>query len=224
MRKRIVIGLGTGRCGTLSLASLLDGQVSACVSHEGTPLDQGGQAWRRHAWMHLPWEPDADRFEAVASAIESYPGRFVGDVGFYYLPYVEMLIDRFPNVRFVCLKRNRSQVLRSYMAKTRLRNPWSDESHRGRHAAGDWWRCYPQYALPKEAALNRYYTHYYRRASELRRKHPGRFRIWRVDSALNTRAGQIDVLQHVGLRKQRTMVFHVGVQVNRLLTRRGRNV
>jgi len=174
--------------------------------------------------MRLPWEVDTDRFEAVAAAIESYPGRLVGDVGFYYLPYVEMLIDRFSNVRFVCLKRGRSQVVRSYMAKTGRRNPWSDESHREGHATGDWWQCYPQYALPKEAALNRYYTHYYRRASGLRRRYPDRFKIWRVDSALNTQAGQIDVLQHAGLRKQRTMVFHVGVQVNRLLTRRGKNV
>ena len=53
MRKRIVIGLGTGRCGTLSLTGLLNSQRSARVTHEGTPLGQG-QAWKEQTWMHLP--------------------------------------------------------------------------------------------------------------------------------------------------------------------------
>lgn len=220
MRKKIVIGLGTGRCGTLSLTDLLNSQRTAHVTHEGTPLGQTGQTWKKYAWMHLPWEPCANKFKAVAQVIESYPGKLVGDVGFYYLPYVEMLIDRFPNVRFICLKRDRPQTVRSYMAKSRLKNRWSTEPHRGPYPHRDGWdKCYPKYNLPKKRALNHYWDDYYRTAKALRKKYPGRFRIWRVDSALNMLAGQIDVLQFAGVRKQRTMVFNVGLQINRLMTR-----
>ena len=145
----------------------------------------------------------------------------MGDVGFYYLPYVDVLIDRFPNVRFVCLKRDRLQMVRSYMAKSGLKNPWSTEPHRGPYPRRDGWdKCYPKHNLPKERALNHYWDDYYHTAKAFHKKYPGRFRIWRVESALNTLAGQIAVLQFAGVRKQRTMVFNVGLQINRLVARK----
>ncbi len=78
MQQAIVLGMGSGRCGTLSLAQVLSRQPGVMFSHEAPPL--------------LPWqrEPGSNVIrERFARWRRTRQAAIVGDVASFYLPYVE---------------------------------------------------------------------------------------------------------------------------------------
>ena len=152
---RIVLGLGTGRCGTQSLAAILNHQERARVTHE------------RHG-PGIAWQGDEDRVTAFMRQYLATSGfDLVGDVAFYYLPYVEHALSLAPDTKFVCLKRDRKSTVDSYLTWSYGRNSWMQ--HDGtRWRMNDWYRCYPKYPVgDKEEAIGRYWDEYYDRAAAL---------------------------------------------------------
>lgn len=96
VQQRIVLGIGSGRCGTLSLARVLSRQPGVMVSHEDPPL--------------LPWERDPDNRvlrERFARWRRTRQAAIVGDVASFYLPYVAEAIGLELAIRIVCLVRSR---------------------------------------------------------------------------------------------------------------------
>ena len=93
VKQSIILGVGTGRCGTGSLAKVLNEQNEAVCSYEEPPL--------------LPWRAvDAQRVlrERFARFRTHAKARLLGDVGSFYLPYLEDAIaletgypDRLPS-------------------------------------------------------------------------------------------------------------------------------
>jgi hypothetical protein len=132
----IVIGLGTGRSGTASLAKLLTSQRDAMVFHEmnpscvrftGTPhpilsaidefqaiLDGG---WRSWLTVDLGRPVAAQAYEQLCRMRRV---RLIGDVAFYYLRYVEEIAARNRNVRFICLRRERQATIESWVKKAAI--------------------------------------------------------------------------------------------------------
>jgi hypothetical protein len=120
----IVLGIDSGRCGTLSLTQLLDKQPNASVTHEHRPL--------------LPWNVvDVERVvsERVARLCEA--GTLVSDVASFYLPYIETFIALAPEIRVVCLQRDRDSVVKGF-------SRWSDTAH---SAPTDHWSLEPAAGL-----------------------------------------------------------------------------
>ena len=148
--QQYIFGLGTGRCGTTSLATLLNRQVDASFTHEM------GQE------MRLPWLVDRARFDQYVEKIVLRPEQFVGDCAFYLLPYTELLVERFPSCRFVVMIREKTETIRSYLDWTKGRHHWA--KHNGIHWRLDntWDQCYPDYnEASKEQCLSLYYDEYY---------------------------------------------------------------
>ena len=132
----IVIGLGTGRSGTASLAKLLSAQRDAFCFHEMNP------ACVRFSGTPRPILNAIDEFQAILDggdpsmltvdlsrpvAAKAYDElckmqrvRLIGDVAFYYLTYVEAIAARNPNVRFLCLRRDIEKTVASWMNKLRV--------------------------------------------------------------------------------------------------------
>lgn len=183
---QIIVGLGTGRCGTQSLATILDSQYRARVEHE------------RHD-ANIAWEGDELR---VGSFVRQCMGArdldLVGDISFYYLPYVEHILTIAPHARFICLKRDRQATIKSYMTWTGRRNHWM--RHDGAQWKLDKWdRCYPKYpAADKAEAIGLYWDDYYRRSEALEAAHPEAFRVFTTNS-LNSEAGQHAIFDFIGL-------------------------
>lgn len=198
--RRMVIGLGTGRCGSRSLAAWLNSQQGAHVSHEML-----GPA--------VPWQ-DGD--SAVWEAIRNFPIgdhlTLTGDVACYYLPYVERILSVHPLARFVCLKRDREETIASFIKKTPRKNHWvNHDGIQWRHSP--WDHCFPKYlASSKEDAIGRYWDEYYGRAAELQSRFPSLFRIFPTES-LNTEDGQCDVLDFLTV-PQAARRFAVGIRLN----------
>ena len=103
--RRILIGLGSGRCGTTSLAALLDAQPDTRVTHTAARLRYEMPSTRQGS-------RDAAVF--VRRMLTGTKG-VVGDVAQYWLPYVPGF--RHGNARFVCMQRDKRATIEDYLSK-----------------------------------------------------------------------------------------------------------
>jgi hypothetical protein len=160
----IVIGIGTGRSGTASLAKLLNAQQDAVCFHEMNP-----SCVRFHGTPR-PILNAIDEFQAVVDggdpsmltvdlgrrvAAEAYDRlcrmkrvRLIGDIAFYYLTYVEAILARNPRTRFVCLQRDRAETVESWLRQAEIKR-WRSKRIADRvaawitrepfHESHNWW-------------------------------------------------------------------------------------
>ncbi len=227
----IVFGLGTGRSGSTTLAHLLNLQEGAVVTHERNPRRihwsgseqrvledlrelEGVLAGRRSLLVRRR----RDNLRAIRNLYRRGPRRLVGDVAFYYLPYVELLLGHAPEVRFVCIRRDEEATVRSFLRFSSARptagplrwfrrrperNFWME--HDGTRWKSDplWDPCFPKFrARSKEEALHLYWREYTERALALRQRHPDRFAVFDIE-AFQTRAGQEAILDFAGVARER---------------------
>lgn len=236
---RIVIGLGTGRSGTGSLARLLSAQPDgfcfhemnpACVRFSGTPrpilngieeferILAGGEA--SMVTVDLSRESGTRAYDRLC---RMRTVRLLGDVASYYLSYVRAIAERHPRVRFLCMRRDVDDTVRSWMEKSRIkrwrslyvadrlsslitRRPFHrSENYWMEHAGTEWrhsplWdKLFPKFEAPSKAdAIRQYCTFYYAEAERLAADLPDRFRF--VDlGRFNDPGHQAEVLSFLGL-------------------------
>jgi hypothetical protein len=239
---RLIFGLGSGRCGTTSLANLLNGLPEVVCFHESNAM---GMAWSgaEHAVHSI-----LNDFEAVLAGgpramsvdlgayhrmqgkdplhrLTTLPKvRAIGDVASWYLPYVDLILNRAPNAVFPCLRRDRQETVESFVSKVtigpaapakanrlslvkrpgpgalRQRNHWVDHDGSRWVPAPRYDNCFPHYEpdLSLEDAIGRYYDDYYRTAEALAARYPAAVRIFDV-TALNSADGQAALLGFCGL-------------------------
>lgn len=203
-RAQLAIGLGTGRCGTNSLAHLIALQPDAVGTHERLGP---GVAW-------IGGEAAVDEV-LDAMLAELAGGKDLAlEVGFYYLPYVARIRARVPDARFVVLKRDRAATIESFMEKTRDKaHHWVPETLTTRRKR--WNQCFPKYepGIPKRVAVGRYYDEYYAATDALERAEPAVFFTMRTEE-LGVVAAQRRLLEFLGVAPelQRTQE---GLQTNR---------
>jgi len=97
----LIIGYGTGRCGTKSLASFLNQQQDSNITHE-----QSGS-----------WFPTAGNPAETIANIIGRNSKFVGDVGFAWIHYVTFLSKEY-NAKFINIYRNDEDVIESFYKNT----------------------------------------------------------------------------------------------------------
>jgi len=130
----IVIGLGSGRTGTASLAHMISSQTDAVCFHELNPtgavfsgnpqpilntinefqriLDGGD-----HRLLAIDYSRPASvkTYQALQSMKQV---RMLGDIAYYYLNYVDDILAITQDVRFVCIKRDRHETIGSWLVKS----------------------------------------------------------------------------------------------------------
>ncbi|NIS17408.1 MAG: hypothetical protein GWN14_27985 [candidate division Zixibacteria bacterium] len=118
MEKTIIIGYGTGRCGTKSLATFLSMQPQpAChVTHEGLPMS---------------WYPAVANMRDTMTMLESYPGHFVGDVGFYWINHLDYLFEKYPEAKVINIYRDDDETINSFCSRVRLKKLNGKNYNRG---------------------------------------------------------------------------------------------
>ncbi len=197
MQQRLIVGLGSGRCGTCSLAAVLDAQFRVSVTHE--------------SYNRLPWVPlEFDINLAITSIIHAQSGNIIGDCAPWYLNYTDWCIESFPDIKMICLKRKKESCVTSiYEVNNMLKvNHFTDKS--SKHWDKTRWNlneidsrmyrnCFPKYDLPMFKAISQYYDDYYDIAYELERKYPDNFGLFDTDHVLNTEEGQIEMLKFCGI-------------------------
>lgn len=196
--KQLIIGLGTGRCGTVSLSRFLNDQPEAFVIHEGAYEDMR---------ILFPWEGTAEAVTDWLQQLAGFAGEqpFFGDTGSYYLPYVEPILSAFPGARFICFERERASVVRSFATKTGKRNHWYE--HKGKRWKKDtrWDASFPKFdEQDKETAIGMYWDLYHEMSTDLSEKYPGHFRIFPM-TIINSEAGRAELLDFVGYEGERVL-------------------
>ena len=192
--RKLIIGLGSGRCGTTTLARILNAQENALFTHENFTLP-----WRVNECMGL-------------GAVVSMHGRdanMFGDSAFYWIKYVPEVLRYAPDARFVCLKRNKNEVVRSFLARSDKQNWWTDPS--SKH-----WDTelklefkiimFPKYDLPKTDGVSEYYDEYYRKAVAWEKIYPRNFKIFNMEEVLNEEVAQIKMFDFCGIENPKLML------------------
>lgn len=242
---RVVIGLGSGRSGTASLTSLIDRQIGGICFHEmnpscavfsGNPQPHLNAA---HELRNILRGGDKSRLAidysrpasiATYEKLQRMPQvNVIGDIAYYYLNYVDDLLEAVPECVFVCTRRDRALTISSWMKKSAIRrwpslwladwlkarltrtpfyteyNYW--QAHDGSRWQQDpvWDSCFPKFDAPtKIEAIGMYWDYYYLEADRLQRKHPENFRVFDV-SELSSPSGQRRILSFIGIPES-TMV------------------
>jgi len=221
--RQLVIGLGSGRSGTTSLTNLLNAQKNSFVVHEGGYIYP--KTFRQAAPIagdFLPWEVSLEKLDQWHQGlVEASEGsRVYGDVSSSFLPYVPAILERWPQVKFVCIKRAREAVVKSFMHVTPGSNLWNKDSS----IAGvpDFWSdMYPDMGIEdKEEAIGAYWDMYYTEAERYERMYPASFKVFDIDQ-LNTVDGKKKILEHVGFPAedmQTAVVVHANKRYFRPLT------
>ena len=194
--RKIFIGMGSGRCGTLSLAMLLDLQKNSTVSHEVHPL--------------MPYYENKLAFKAKIDILLNRKAPNVGDVASSYLGYVPLFIKTFPDIKMVCLKREKDSCVASFMRKTKGRNNFQY----GKEPRTLFEITSPDYPsfYTKEEATELYYDDYYKLAKDLETAYPDNFKIFDMEY-LNTFEGVNKILEFYDI-DEKDRVCTVGLQMN----------
>lgn len=163
-RPTIVIGIGSGRCGTHSLSALLSAQRNSFVSHERTAL---GRQCRGMEWPSEDHPVTAEEENhRVRNQVEFYLNRkegnfdLVGDVGHFHLAYAESYLHLDQRIKFVVLKRPRQDTIESWLRwwSTHKQNNRFPFLPRAQYAKTEfkyriWDKCFPNYNFPNLPAL-----------------------------------------------------------------------
>jgi len=167
MPTRYILGLGTGRCGTASLAALLDAQDGATVTHEEAPP--------------IPWEPSGEEVGRAVRWLKAQDGRLVGDVAHSWIGLLPHIAGR--SVRCIGLWRPVEDTVQSFLRHMPADYIQTD----GPKGA----KQFPTYDLPAEEGWTRYVETYQLRLKALALN--GVVSLYPID-ALNSEVGQKAIL------------------------------
>jgi len=142
---QIVLGMGTGRSGSTTLAGILALIEGSKVTHENPPLI----FWEPHPrqiGFHLK------RFEILARHYD-----FVADCSHWWLNVSDQFLERFSNGKIIGAYRDVDATAKSFMkvsSQPRDHNHWV-MPHNGVWPCDRWSPTYPQYPMPEDARRNR---------------------------------------------------------------------
>ena len=201
-KRSLIFGMGAGRCGTTSLAWLLNEQRDAMVTHEMFPV--------------IPWatgDSSAIQFRWEQLHHQSHNATYAGDVATSYLPWINFLMDSWSqvphlrnefNFKFIVMKRDIEEIVQSFLLKFERQNNNPLQDHGDQARKNEWDACFPKYgaSLSLEEALQKYCTDYYNQAELLEIRHRESVKIFDVES-LNTEDGVRSILDFSGISNPR---------------------
>jgi hypothetical protein len=141
-RGQVVLGLGTGRNGSTSLAVLLQSIDGSCSTHENPPL--------------VSWEPQQSELDFHFRRFERLTDYFplVADVAHWWLNSFDEFLKRFPDGKAIGLIRSTDACVDSFMrikgSGFNSYNHWAPYGN-GLWAAAQWDPTYPTYLVPDDA-------------------------------------------------------------------------
>ena len=198
MKKQLIILIGTGRSGSVSLSQFLSHQESVRVLHEGKIEEKKIRTlikWYNDETALLKWLEYLNDF--------NNDNLFYGDTGMYYLPYIKTIIEKYPEVKVIGLRRKKEEVIQSFLKKTEGRNHWYNHDGKKWKFDEKWDNCFPKYNEEnKSKALENYYDEYNDTTIKLMNKFPQHVRLWEIEE-FNTSKGKTEILNFIGYNLKR---------------------
>ncbi len=197
---RVVLGIGSGRNGSTSLAALLARVEGSCCTHENPPL--------------VSWTPEPEelqfhirRFERL---VEYFP--LVGDVSHWWLNAIDRVFAHFPDATAIGASRAIESCAVSFMKIKGFGpgscNHWAPYGN-GIWTAERWDATYPSYDVPQDAwrdpdnakfeLIVRYVQEYNEAMTAMAVRFPQRVLLVQTEQ-LNDDAVQNAIFDFVGLK------------------------
>jgi len=212
VRRRLVITVGSGRCGTHSAARLFNSQEGLLYTHEWAPIFK----WHGDAQLVInKLSVLVSRYPYVTNKQFQFPvpvdlkvklnSDVVGDANFAYLPYVETILQRFPGTKVIALKRERQQTIDSFVRKCGNQNHWMERDGR-MWRKGEYDKCFPKFnATDRKEAIGLYWDYYYREVERLIVKYPDQIRLFWTDDMFNDMEQQAEAFAFLGVKNPKLM-------------------
>jgi hypothetical protein len=193
--RKIILGLGTTKSGTHSLAHLFSIQHDTYSGHETVGP--------------LPWKPNYEHcYRAIAQELSAHIERTIVLTAWCWLSYIEDLEKTFRDrIYFICLKRKREDTIRSLM-NSQNRTGKSAKSYVD-NKLGD---SFPTYLLPKRESVEQYYDDYYAEAERLQEKFPNCFMIVDVPKIFAHNKFQLVMFDFLKISNP---VYKIGIHLNK---------
>lgn len=133
MNGTIFLGFGTGRCGTCSLARLVNLCKNTTVGHE------------RGRFLTTWYNPDEEKLEKLIEHLNeiSSKGITVGEVSLTFLPRLEYICTKISNVKLVHIWRDKEEVVDSFMRSHRESRLDPGNEHVGTDPTPGSWGIFP---------------------------------------------------------------------------------
>ena len=190
-KKRIILGCGTGRCGTFTLARILQ-RSGVKMTHEMNSKQK----------LRLEFNVVKEKFLKICEHFERLEGKDVGDSDLVYFRYLELFIEKYPDVKIVCLKRNKEDTIKSFVKKCNGKNWWS------KHGYKKWisdvlnYIRFPKYETDNlEEAIGLYWIYYYKEIDRIRKIHPKNILMVKTE-VLSYRETQTQIYDFCNIYKQ----------------------
>ena len=196
--KQLIISIGTGRSGSVSLSQFLSHQQKMRLLHEGKIEEKGIRTL-------IKWENDTDQLFKWITYLSNFNSDeyFYGDTGMYYLPYIKLIIQKYPNVKIIGLVRDKESVVNSYLNKTEGRNHWYNHNGKDWKKDEKWDPCFPKYnETNKKKALELYWEEYNETTKTLQTEFPEQIKMWTIGE-FNTENGKNEILDFTGYKLER---------------------
>jgi hypothetical protein len=190
--KQLVIGIGTGRCGTNSLAALLNSQPDCFFSHESYRLD-----WEQRAADC----PQFDDFKYLLDREEP----IAGDVSLGLSAQAKELMKRFEGLKVVCLRRDREKLIQSLIRASggeETRSYYQTHPEDSPYHSDYWYHKFPKFPVDdKRKAVKMYITEHYHITSALYNAYPDRVFIMDI-AKIDDRIRLDRLFDFVGVSKE----------------------
>jgi len=186
--------IGSGRCGFKSMTVLINSfQPRAIADYE----------FRRIAW------DDPKEWGLYHTFVRIYglmalhkDAEVVVSIAHYFLPYVDAILEMYPEVKFLCLKRDKEETIPSLVKQAKTRNFWTrtDSSHwLPTDTRGKFYKTFPSFDAPREAAAGLYYDYYYDLSATKAWTYPDNFMLVSMLDVFNDKQVQWDSLRFLGI-------------------------
>ena len=101
--EKLILGVGTGRCGMYSMSHLLSMQNGSNIT------------WHFGNMPIINWYYNDSDFDRICYMLDNREGEYIGDVSHFLLNYISPLLDRYGDkVRIVHLLRNYNEICMSF--------------------------------------------------------------------------------------------------------------
>ena len=197
--RQLVLGFGVGKCGTTSLAHLLNIQPNSYFSHEIDGLHWFGIFSDYHKVI-----------KQIRRRAEKYD--FTGDVSYVWIQHLSQMVKLFPGVKFVNMWRDKEETVESFWKSSKNRREAMNTPTQW--ATPDFWfGMYPFFGFPpSKDQIAHTYDIYHRLTHVALLKYPNRIFSLNVKSLSDL--DKVDnLLDFVGIPKDQRVVEKVKANV-----------
>ena len=207
----IILGLGVSRKETKKIHSFLNDQKGFQFHYE-SDIDNVSWINSENIIMNRIKTLENSLYKNTSKKSNNF--NVTGDIAFYFLPYLELLISNFPYIKLISTKKSKKYIFndimsdietnnsifsRIFMFKKKYKNHWID--HNGQIWEKDYLldKCYPKFDNSNlEDAVNKYIDFYIANIKRIQKKYPRNIKVFFSDE-LNSSYGKKKVLKFMGI-------------------------